>query len=525
MSHNEPIQKFRSRTVVTIGLIFLALSGAMALAQNALDSSLHVGSGGVNTTPTPSAKPVRRDSSQIRGLNPYDVFQKIVSDTNQSRSSFGQVTRVSDRNPLPQKNNQIDWKKKDSLRYYGQGLALTANLSRSMDAVETPYASFRTSRGETGNLTANGLRGVKLELDRDRIGTSRMSLYETARLREDIRNKTIQLDAIGVGVRNPFQPYQPTDAVMATKLTPANIQGVIVSEPPQDTRLNGYGAIINEVRRRFESKFESVEKLSKNNDKQGDTNIDTTKNQERILSAYDLLKKELSETKNQTELDEARKAETGAEKSAEVVDPEKERRVGINMTLDDYAMVLKHGQHIDSMTSDEKNRFNELLSEGQRAMYEGNAFVAEKRFQVALSIRPNDPLAIAGMLHCQISANLTGSAALTLHELFVNHPEMMDVRWGPKTIPPRPRLEKALAESVRRLAIGRDAAQFALLQAYIAHLLNDQDAVKSGLFALRGSAGDDEMASILRKLWLDPASDTTPQKLQTPKAAIDSATP
>jgi len=165
------------------------------------------------------------------------------------------------------------------------------------------------------------------------------------------------------------------------------------------------------------------------------------------------------------------------------------------------------------------------LSEGQRAMYEGNAFVAEKRFQVALLIQPNDPLAMAGMLHCQISANLAASAALTLHKLFMEHPEMMDVTWGPRTIPPRPRLEKALIEVGRRIEIGRDTAQFGLLQAYIGHLLQNQAAVKSGLSVMRGTPGDESMAVILKKLWIEPAADSAAQKTQEPAQAKDSATP
>ena len=70
------------------------------------------------------------------------------------------------------------------------------------------------------------------------------------------------------------------------------------------------------------------------------------------------------------------------DKSKPAVDPKDEKRAGVNMSLDDYALVLKHGKQIDSMTGEEKNRLNELLSEGQRAMYEGNSFVAEKRFEV-----------------------------------------------------------------------------------------------------------------------------------------------
>ena len=529
MSRNEPIHKLFSRITTAMCGIFLAVSGAIALAQNALDGSLHIGSGGVNTAIPPQTRTIRRetglarDLSQALGYSSNNDFLRQVGSATGNRPAVGSMQRTTQVSVAPVVDT-TSWKKKDPLRFDSQGLSLSTNLSKALDATETPYATFRTRRGDTGHLTANGLRGVKVELDRDRIGANRMSLYETARLRQDVQKNTIQSDAIGIGLQNPFQPYQQTDAVMATRKLPPKTRTANQSAEPFDNRIYGYSAIMQEVKQRFETKLESLQKPVDNTGKK-----DGSSNDEKIVSVYDSLKYELSQDKKQVKAikpaqgvgDAAKEGATGADK----VDSDNKVRDEIHMTLDDYALVLQHGKRIDSMTTDEKNRFNELLSEGQRAMYEGNAFVAEKRFQVALAIRPNDPLAIAGMLHCQISANLAGSAALTLHELFTQHPEMMDVKWGPQTIPPRPRLEKALLEAGRRLANGRDPAQFGLLQAYIGHLLDNQDAVKSGLFELRGTPGDESMAVILKKLWIEPAADSAAQKTQEPAQAKDSATP
>jgi hypothetical protein len=42
---------------------------------------------------------------------------------------------------------------------------------------------------------------------------------------------------------------------------------------------------------------------------------------------------------------------------------------------------------------------------------------------------------------------------------------------------------------------------------------------------MRGTPGDESMAVILKKLWIEPAADSAAQKTQEPAQAKDSATP
>ena len=522
--------RLTKQNAAKIAVSGLALTCA-AYAQNALDGSLHVGSGGVNTVPASATapKPVRRNTSDLRQISDalgYATESGWVRDAGGTdvRKLDPSVTRGYEPpkgTPLPTK--KTDWKQTNPLKYDSQGLSLSTNTSRAMEQEAIPSGNFQIKNGERGVLTASSLRGIQREFDRDRIGAGQLSLYETARLRQDIRNNTINADAIGVGLRDPFKAYQPVDAIMATKTPELKPRSDSQNLEPSTARIKGYQAVMIEVKQRFESKFKEDQKAMEaagiqtkpSNQREDDT---------RVLTAYEKLKKEIGD--KQSEIDaqaaaaptkDASSAPTNPEdKSKPVVDPKDEKRPGVNMSLEEYALVLKHGKQIDSMTGEEKNRLNELLSEGQRAMYEGNSFVAEKRFEVALAIRPNDPLAMAGLLHCQISANLPNSSAMTLKKLFTEHPEMMDVKWGSQAIPPRPRLEKSLAEASRRIVLGRDASQYGLLQAYIGHLLNDQDAVTAGLFAMRGNVGDEHMAVILRKLWVDPATDMSPQRINPP---------
>jgi len=527
MNLHRIFMHFPAHTTAKIFASVVAMTCA-AYAQNALDGSLHIGSGGVNSAPANSSSiaPPRRNTSGLRQLSDalgYSSERDLARDI--GVSNVRRLDPTLTRGYVPptgttKPTSTIDWKKNNPLKYDSQGLALSTNTSRSWDQEAIPAGNFQIRNGERGVFTASSLRGVQREFDRDRIGGGGLSQYETARLREDIRNNTIRADAIGVGLRDPFKAYQPTDAIMPTKVAELKARSNSQNLEPSDTRISGYQAVMKEVKQRFESRLNEDEKIAETegNQKQPSAQKDSD---ERVLSAYEKLKKEIGDKQQEIDAQISADPKSGAssstanpaDQSTTAVDAKDQKRTGVNMTLDEYALVLKHGQRIDSMTGPEKNRLNELLSEGQRAMYEGNSFVAEKRFEVALAIHPDDPLALAGLLHCQISANLPNSAAISLKKLFTQHPEMMDVKWGPQAVPPRPRLEKSLLEATHRIAIGRDVPQYGLLQAYIGHLLSDQDAVTAGLFAMRGDVSDENMAAILRKLWVDPATDKFPQRI------------
>jgi hypothetical protein len=507
---------------------------AQATAQNALDASLHLGSGGINSavgnnSVRPYIRRVTDDSREFQIRTGYisegEFFRNYARD-----SMVNDITRNPNRaeryDRYPTETTFIDrdsWKKKDPLRYDSQGLALSTSTYRVAQDDGTAMASFRTKSGETGVLTASTLRGVKLERDRDRLGLQGVNMYETARLREDIRNNTIKSDAIGVGLGDPFKAQQPKDAVAAMKAPPDKTRGDLQGGEPIDLSIKGYDAVVKGVKEKFEERFRQEERALRDlkgeqAKPKGDGAGDESGAGDRVSSAYERLKREISEKKLADDLKQSI-AKSAVKPGASAADgAAKKAAQPTGMTAEEYALVLKHGQRIDTMTGEEKNRLNELLAEGQRAMYEGNSFVAEKRFEVALAIHPNDPLALAGLLHCEIGANLSASASITLHKLFTQHPEMMDVQWGPQTLPPRERIEKSLADVRHRVAMGKDASQYGLLMAYLGHLLGDQDAITAGLYAVRGSPGDEKMAQILRKLWVDPSKDPTPGRVDAPAA-------
>ena len=344
-----------------------------------------------------------------------------------------------------------------------------------------------------------------------RLETEPLSLYEAARLRADLQNGLLRMDAIGPREANPFQVAAPQDAINASSvrdvrpLTP----GEQAMQPAGD-RLTPYDRILRQMRENWMARVAGGE--------QGKAGAGEIDRQREMIAAYDELRARLGAGKQDStgkgaiapvKAKEAPLKDGAAKEGAPKDATEKDDRLnvgGVKISLEDYALILKHGTAIDAFGDDGKDRIDELLREGQRAMHQGNSFIAEKRFEVALLMKPGDARATAGLLHCQIGANLPGSASITLRALLTEHPEMMDVRYGAQAMPVRARIEHTLASTRERILNGRDASDFGLLEAYLGHLLGDENAIREGLSFVKGTPEDDTLRGLLERLWLAPGA-------------------
>jgi hypothetical protein len=368
-------------------------------------------------------------------------------------------------------------------------------------------ARYQSRTGDTGSLTASTVRGVKRESDRLRRGTDGLSLYESARLQEDLRKGLLRMDAVRSRPLTPFEVSASTDAVRSNSVRPMTAAEMSVSRA--DSRLSPYDAAVGRIERNWKQQQQAkrtrpaapvarpeAEKPSEPAEGTEPTTggkadgAETMEGSGDLSRTYQALRQDLDRR--------TRPADAATDSADEPAD------TGPRMTADEYALLLRHGTKLDAFGDGGKHRLDELLSEGQRALHEGNNFIAEKRFEVALLLKQDDPRATAGLLHCQIGANLTGSAALTLRKLFTQSPEMMDVTYAPQALPQRPRMVKALETARLRLQGDRDVAEYGLLTAYIGRLLDDRQAIEQGLAAVKGTPGDDILGSLLRKLWLEP---------------------
>ncbi|HBZ97242.1 MAG: hypothetical protein CMJ41_09875 [Phycisphaerae bacterium] len=185
----------------------------------------------------------------------------------------------------------------------------------------------------------------------------------------------------------------------------------------------------------------------------------------------------------------------GAETTPEVEEPSL-------MPLEEFGQILRHGQKVEMLSSDDKTRISELILGAQDKLSTGEYYWAERRFNRALRFEPGNPLATAGLAHAQLGGGLYLTSALTLQSLLGFQPEMIDVVYS-KTLLPLPEdLERAVRELNRRITSEADSDRYAFLLAYIGHQTDNPAMIEQGLREMRRVRGDEAFLELLEQIWL-----------------------
>jgi hypothetical protein len=172
---------------------------------------------------------------------------------------------------------------------------------------------------------------------------------------------------------------------------------------------------------------------------------------------------------------------------------------------------LAHGGTISRLTSDkDRGRFFDLLRTAEDRLREGEYFFAERRFIRALRFIPGHPMATAGLGHAQLGAGLYNSSSLTLRNLLMKHPEMIDVRYEVGLLPNRVRLLEAVDVLREGSRLPDEQIGNGFLLAYIGHQLNDRALVEDGLSAIEEAGPEEPLLPLLREIWLAPAVSPEP---------------
>lgn len=526
-------------------LLLVVLLPSRALAQNALDANLHANEGKSNPTATREDYRARNlvvtgdvaggrgfrgnvgytAEGDFRGSTGGQSSIQFRRDSALSSANLARTQSASDTFSMMRDSGAIEYRR-DFAGASQRGVAGSAPAASTrhrldqesnrlaterlltMDTVSSPMARYQTRTGDTGTLTASTVRGIKRESDGSRRGSDRLNLYESARLQDDLRRGLLRMDRSVTRSLTPFEIAKlEAEAAKAGERDPRMMSDSELAIARIRGGGGAYDDMLWKIRKNWQqrpkpkaSRPASVEPEDGTDrpDSTGETS--PTDPEDGLGSAYDMLRRRL---------DKAPAAATPADEKGPPAN------TGPEMTADEYALLLRHGTKLDAFGEGGQDRLDELLSEGRRAMREGNNFIAEKRFEVALLLKPDDPRATAGLLHCQIGANLPGSASITLRKLFTQSPEMMDVTYAPEALPQPARLTKALDGAKVRMAANRDPADYGLLVAYIGRLLGDRKAIEDGLAKVTGTPGDDTLANLLRKLWLD-APPIAPEPVVTP---------
>jgi hypothetical protein len=212
------------------------------------------------------------------------------------------------------------------------------------------------------------------------------------------------------------------------------------------------------------------------------------------------------------DLTRADQADLAADRSARVA--------GVDRALIDA--IRDAGGEIDSFLKGSANPgdlYADHVQNGERLLGEGQYFDAEERFVRALAMRPGDVVSMLGRLHAQIGGGLYMSAAVNLRVLFVDHPELVGVRYRGSTLPSAERLATVKGELAEMLTLsesrrGLPTPEAALLLAYVGFQTGDEPAMARGLGAIarehaaraavegQPAPEPDPLEDLLRGVWL-----------------------
>lgn len=183
--------------------------------------------------------------------------------------------------------------------------------------------------------------------------------------------------------------------------------------------------------------------------------------------------------------------------------------------------------------ADQRDIFAEHMLAGQRLIAQGRYFEAEERFTHALSIQPGNIPSQLGRFHAQIGAGMVLSASVNLQSLFSMHPELIASRYTGNLLPNPTRIETLLIRLKERAGItnperstrvtesNQIRVSSALLLAYIAYQVDDQESLESGLALMKeiGTDTDRRFSSLLSQLWLENEDTGTDTDSDSPGAS------
>ncbi|MBM4113434.1 MAG: hypothetical protein FJ253_08720 [Phycisphaerae bacterium] len=439
---------------------------------------------------------------------------------------------------------------------------LTPEARRSMMDLST-VASVTNAEGQKVRVMTGGFRGVAATIDSDAVDGLELGLYDTARLKQDLRDGTIDKELRGLRYRNPLEPGSlgAPDGELDDPLKP--LPGEVdtrIGATRIDTGIKSMDSILGEVERRVAERAARDRPLAPepapgvstrptdpnappvdpNAAPSGatttpDRDVERTPEQK----AWDDFVKEVEDLRStlrgETDAAPPDAARPGADRgdgarpssAVGAIDGDRtgtrDAAAGIGdgdatkpltgvdrvkareRAIDELVELLRHGKPIENASENAVARVAEILQSAESAMSRQAFFLAEQHYTTALMLTPNNPLAKMGLVNAQLGAGLLSSAAITLREVYITNPELIDARISPTLLPPRERMRSLLERLQETKIDARNASDVGLLSAYLGRQLDDRTAIEQGLTTLDGAgSADAAMARLLRGIWLAP---------------------
>lgn len=532
-------------------------SGSQALGQgNALDANTQVGSGGYNA-PTQRVDYGARNllvtgnvaggrgfrgsvgytaATDFRGATGSDATYSFEADAAYSSPQFIGTNYAADRFRLAQGMGDFQYRRESTptgvptaggvqqrvdadMRLDRAGAMISPNAGRWDYGEDRLVETSRAQNGDPIRYIASPLRGLQAENLNDPIVRSGLDLYEQARARQDI--------AAGLAKPEDFDAVRPSAALdltltqrMTLEIPPPRI-GDELRLDAQRTTPKTYDEILEGIARTYAN--DPTKNVSVDPALMRQIREDLAK-----LRAPTATKPADADANKPAEGDGAKATEGEAEKPAKTSDgdarpvavptlpgdapmpqgaedlreEDREKVRGKPRSVAEYAEILRHGRTISELGTDDRRRVDELVRQGEDLLRRAEYFSAESRFRQAYDMASGNPLTEAGIANAQIGAGLYLSSALTLRNMFVRYPELIDARYDRGLLPAPERLDRAVKLMRQRITRGDDRPGYGLVLAYIGHQLQDKTLVEEGLAAISGTPALDTEAALLRGVWL-----------------------
>ena len=389
--------------------------------------------------------------------------------------------------------------------------------------------TINDKQGQLLLYNSSPVRGITMEQASGSVGLIGLTTFDAARIREDFEAAGNRRLNIGEGFHTDFE-----EALKREQIPGQSAPDQALGRDETDNRLStstatgevdvnresmtaDYRRVLTRIADRYANATNVDVQLSPDLAKQLDENYDHLRaqltHQQATLGPSQVPGTEQSPTpgsapgvKLKTAAERAEAQREADEKAAAEAAPTPPGELSPPPAAIDFNAILRHGQRIEHLSGQTRDRFNELMAAGEEKLREGDYFSAERRFERALRFVPGHPLATVGTGHAQLGAGLYLSASLTLRNLLARQPEMIDVLYSPELLPDSERLNAAVETITKRMAEGDapDRAGFAFLLAYIGHQRGDRAMVQTGLDAMAQSDPQNPLVPVLKDVWLAP---------------------
>ncbi len=177
------------------------------------------------------------------------------------------------------------------------------------------------------------------------------------------------------------------------------------------------------------------------------------------------------------------------------------------------AVVLQAGRKVKTITTlvgTMNTNFEKIMRQSETLMKKGDYLHAAEFYQGAISLQPENALAVVGRAHAELAAGLYESAAYDLKFLYHRHPELMAVHYDLPAFMGQSRLD-FVTDDVRALA-RKGVAAASFLACYFDYQEQRQDNLTRDFADWRSRHPTDAWGPIVEQAWIAAEAKEEPAK-------------